>query len=69
MIQAQLPGAVPAGRYANWMTTAFQKGGKWDASKVCCVTLFSYGVSQFSTSLGNGDSQENIAGYLVEYGE
>jgi hypothetical protein len=62
-------GATPAGRYANWMTTAFQKGGKWDASKVCCVTLFSYGVPQFSTSLGNGDSQEHIAGYLVEYGE
>jgi hypothetical protein len=25
-------------------------------------------VPQFSTSLGNGDSEENVAGYLVEFG-
>lgn len=62
-------GTAPPGRYADWMTTAFQKGGKWDVSKVCCVTIFSYGVPQFSTSLGNGDSEEHIAGYLVEFGE
>jgi hypothetical protein len=63
-----LRGAAPAGRYANWASTAFQKGGKWDVSNVCCVTIFSYGVPQFSTSLGNGDSEEHIAGYLVEFG-
>lgn len=62
-------GAAPPGRYANWMTTAFQVGGKWDSRKVCCVTIFSYGVPQFSTSLGNGDREEHIAGYLVEFGE
>ena len=62
-------GAAPAGGYANWMATAFQSGGKWDVSSVCCVTLFSYGVPQFSTSLGNGDSQEHIAGYMVEFGD
>jgi hypothetical protein len=62
-------GAAPSGRYANWMTTAFQKGGKRDVSKVCCVTIFSYGVPQFSTSLGNGDNAEHVAGYLVEFGE
>jgi hypothetical protein len=61
-------GAVPAGRYANWMSTAFQHGGKWDIAKVCCVSLFSYGVPQFSTSLGNGDDQEHVAGYVVEFG-
>jgi hypothetical protein len=61
-------GAVPAGRYANWMPTAFQHGGKWDVAKVCCVSLFSYGVPQFSTSLGTGDSQEHVAGYMVEFG-
>jgi hypothetical protein len=32
------------------------------------VTLFSYGVPQFSTSLGTGDYQEHVAGYLVEFG-
>jgi hypothetical protein len=61
-------GAVPAGRYANWMSTAFQHGGKWDVGKVCCVSLFSYGVPQFSTSLGTGDPQEHVAGYMVEFG-
>jgi hypothetical protein len=61
-------GAAQAGRYANWMSTAFQHGGKWDAAKVCCVSLFSYGVPQFSTSLGDGDPQEHVQGYLVEYG-
>ncbi len=61
-------GAVPAGRYANWMSTAFQHGGKWDVAKVCCVSLFSYGVPQFSTSLGTGDRQEHVAGYMVEFG-
>ena len=61
-------GTVQGGLYANWMTTAFQRGGKWDLGKVCCVTLFSYGVPQFSSSLGNGDAEENVAGYLVEFG-
>jgi hypothetical protein len=61
-------GAVVDGRYANWMSTAFQHGGKWDVSKVCCVSLFSYGVPQFSTSLGNGDHDEHVAGYIVEFG-
>ena len=56
------------GRYANWMSTAFQHGGKWDVGKVCCVSLFSYGVPQFSTSLGNGDRDEHVAGYIVEFG-
>jgi hypothetical protein len=50
------------------MATAFQHGGKWDASRVCCVTLFSYQIPQFSTSLGTGNVDENIAGYLVEFG-
>jgi hypothetical protein len=61
-------GAAQGGHYANWMSTAFQHGGKWDVAKVCCVSLFSYGVPQFSTSLGNGDSQEHVAGYVVEFG-
>jgi hypothetical protein len=61
-------GAVAGGHYANWMSTAFQHGGKWDVSKVCCVSLFSYGVPQFSTSLGNGDRDEHVAGYIVEFG-
>ena len=62
-------GAMPAGGYANWMATAFQHGGKWDAAKVCCVSLFSYGIPQFSTSLGSGDADEHVAGYLVEFGD
>jgi len=38
-------------------------------ANVCCVTLFSYRRRMFSTSLGNGDTDEGVAGYLVEYGE
>jgi hypothetical protein len=55
--------------FAAWMFSAFQHGGKWDVDKVCCVTMFSYRRRQFSTSLGNGDKDEGVAGYLVEYGE
>ena len=62
-------GTVQPGRYANWMPTAFQHGGKWDVAKVCCVTIFSYLVPQFSTSLGTGDAEEHVEGYLVEYGD
>ena len=51
----------------DWMWSAFQHGGKWDVAKVCCVTLFSYSKRQFSTSLGNGDPDERVAGYLVEF--
>jgi hypothetical protein len=61
-------GTVVDGHYANWMSTAFQHGGRWDVAKVCCVSLFSYGVPQFSTSLGNGDPGEHVAGYVVEFG-
>ena len=61
-------GAVEGGHYANWMSSAFQHGGKWDVAKVCCVTIFSYSVPQFSTSLGNGDPDEHVAGYIVEFG-
>jgi len=61
-------GAVQGRLYANWMPTAFQHGGKWDMAKVCCVSLFSYGIPQFSTSLGTGDADEHVAGYLVEFG-
>lgn len=61
-------GAPQGGNYANWMSSAFQHGGVWDVSKVCCVTLFSYGIPQFSTSLGNGEESEGVAGYLVEFG-
>ena len=61
-------GRVQSGLYANWMTTAFQHGGKWDIAKVCCVSLFSYGAPQFSTSLGTGNSEEHVTGYLVEFG-
>lgn len=62
-------GKAPEGAYANWMYTAFQHAGKWAVPNVCCVTLFSYRKRQFSTSLGNGDPEENVAGYLVEFGE
>ena len=55
--------------FAAWMFSAFQHGGKWDVDNVCCVTLFSYRKRQFSTSLGTGDTDEGVAGYLVEYGE
>jgi hypothetical protein len=61
-------GTVEGGHYANWMSSAFQHGGKWDVSHVCCVTLFSYSVPQFSTSLGTGDADEHVAGYIVEFG-
>jgi hypothetical protein len=67
--RGDVKGAAPDGRYANWLSTAFQHGGKWDMGKVCCVTIFSYGVPQFSTSLGNGDGDEHVAGYLVEFGD
>jgi hypothetical protein len=60
-------GAAHAG-YVDWMYTAFDHGGKWDARKVCCATLFSYRRPQFSTSLGNGDHDEGVSGYLVEFG-
>lgn len=62
-------GAVQGDSYANWMSSAFQHGGTWDVSNVCCVTLFSYGIPQFSTSLGNGEELEGVAGYLVEFGD
>jgi hypothetical protein len=62
-------GHAPEGRFAHWMFSAFQHGGKWDVGKVCCVTLFSYRRRMFSTSLGNGDPDEGVAGYLVEFGE
>ncbi len=61
-------GSAPDGAYANWMFSAFQHGGKWDVPNVCCVTLFSYRKRQFSTALGNGDPEEGVAGYLVEFG-
>jgi len=62
-------GVAQEGRYAVWMATAFQHGSTWDVGKVCCVTIFSYGIPQFSTSLGTGLADENIAGYLVEFGD
>lgn len=62
-------GTVEDGHYANWMSTAFQHGGRWDASRVCCVTIFSYNVPQFSTSLGTGEPEEHVAGYIVEFGD
>jgi len=61
-------GHAPEGRFATWMFSAFQHGGKWDVDKVCCVTLFSYRRRMFSTSLGSGDTDEGVAGYLVEFG-
>jgi hypothetical protein len=33
------------------------------------VTIFSYRRRLFSTSLGNGEPQEGVAGYLVEFGD
>ena len=63
-------GTAANGQYANWMASAFQHGGTWDVAKVCCVTLFSYGMPQYSTSLGSGgDNHEGVAGYLVEFGD
>jgi hypothetical protein len=61
-------GSAQSGNYSNWMATAFQHGGRWDVGQVCCISIFSYGLPQFSTSLGTGDVDENIAGYLVEFG-
>lgn len=61
-------GHAPPGMFAEWMNSAFQHSGKWDARRVCCVTLYSYGLPQFSTSLGNGYWEEGVAGYLVEFG-
>jgi hypothetical protein len=66
--QGDEQGTTLGGHYANWMSSAFQHGGKWDVSKVCCVTLFSYSVPQFSTSRGNGDLDEHVDGYIVEFG-
>jgi hypothetical protein len=62
-------GKATEGHFADWMFSAFQHGGKWDTTKVCCVTLFSYRKRQFSTSLGNADPEEGVAGYLVEFGQ
>jgi hypothetical protein len=62
-------GRAADGHYATWMKTAFQHGSRWDTTKVCCVTLFSYSRRQFSTSLGNGFAEEGVAGYLVEFGK
>ncbi len=61
-------GTAEGGHYANWMSSAFQHEGKWGVSHVCCVTLFSYSVPQFSTSLGTSDADEHVAGYIVEFG-
>jgi hypothetical protein len=62
-------GHVEPGLFANWQPHAWQHGGHWDARKVCCVTIYSYGFPRFSTSLGNGFWEEGVAGYLVEFGE
>lgn len=61
-------GHAVSGHYANWMNSAFQHGGRWDVTRVCCVTLFSYGMPQLSTARGRGENDEGAAGYLVEYG-
>lgn len=55
------------GRFANWMNSAFQHGGRWDTAKVCCVSLFSYGMPLLSTGRGLGEPDEGAAGYLVEF--
>jgi hypothetical protein len=62
-------GHAADGAYADWMYTAFRAGGKWAHDKVCCVTMFSYRRPQLSVSLGNGDHEEGVAGYLVEFGD
>jgi hypothetical protein len=62
-------GHAAEGAYADWMYTAFHTGGKWADDKVCCVTMFSYRRPQLSASLGNGERQEAVAGYLVEFGD
>ncbi|MDB5740241.1 MAG: hypothetical protein JWP16_1281, partial [Alphaproteobacteria bacterium] len=61
-------GHVENHQFANWQPPAFQHGGRWDARKVCCVTIYSYGFPQFSTSTGDGYWEEGVAGYLVEWG-
>ncbi len=61
-------GHAVRGHFADWMFSAFQHGGKWDVHQVCCVTIFSYRRRLFSASLGNGEPQEGVAGYLVEFG-
>jgi hypothetical protein len=61
-------GQVQNNQFANWQPPAFQHGGRWDARKVCCVTIYSYGFPQFSTSNGDGYWEEGVAGYLVEWG-
>jgi hypothetical protein len=61
-------GRAADGAYADWMYTAFRTGGKWAHDKVCCVTMFSYRRPQLSVSLGNGEREEGVAGYLVEFG-
>ncbi len=60
-------GAVVDGHYALWQYPAFQHGGPWDVSKVCCVTIFSYRLRQMSTSRGDAHPDEGVAGYLVEF--
>ncbi|MBW8708743.1 MAG: hypothetical protein JF627_05675 [Alphaproteobacteria bacterium] len=60
-------GHAEGGHFSVWNFSAFQHGGKWDVHQVCCVTLFSYRRRLFSTSLGNGDPEEGVAGYLVEF--
>ena len=62
-------GHAEGGHFAAWNFSAFQHGTLWDISKVCCVTIFSYRRRLFSTSLGNGEPQEGVAGYLVEFGD
>ena len=61
-------GQIQNNQFANWQPPAFQHGGRWDARKVCCLTLYSYGFPQFSTSNGDGYWEEGVAGYLVEWG-
>jgi hypothetical protein len=62
-------GRAADGAYADWMYTAFRTGGKWARDKVCCVTMFSYRRPQLSASLGNGEREESVAGYLVEFSD
>lgn len=62
-------GQVQNNLFANWQQPAFQHGGRWDARHVCCVTIYSYGFPQFSTSNGDGYWEEGVAGYLVEFGD
>ena len=61
-------GAGAASAFGGWQATTFNHGGKWDSHKICCVTLFSYHRPQLSAALGDGDPDEGVAGYLVEFG-